>query len=263
MRELVLTTTTSAYDSGLLIHLSQKFEARYNYHVNVISVGSGLALELAKQGKSDVVLVHDSRNEQQFIDEGFGVNRRLVMHNDFILVGPLEDPANISDCVTITEAFQKLAEAKVIFISRDDASGTATREKLIWEAAKIDRTTINIQSTKSGMAESLIIASSKGGYLLTDRATYLAKKPELKLKVIFEGDELLLNVYHVIQVSPDKFPHVNAEGARTFINFLLGEGQEIIANFMENKQENPPFIPDGGRDVNEVIKTQEQLAFIY
>lgn len=185
------------------------------------------------------------------------------MHNDFILVGPSEDPANISDSITITEAFQKLAEAKVLFISRDDASGTHKREKLIWETSKIDINTINIQSTKSGMAKALTIASAKGGYLLTDRATYLAKKSELKLRVIFEDDELLLNVYHTIQVNPDKFPYINVEGAQAFINFLLGEGQEIIANFLENNQKNSLFIPDGGRDLNEVIKTQDQLAFIY
>lgn len=263
MRELVLTTTTSAYDSGLLNHLLPRFEARFNYHVNVISVGSGLAIELAKQGKSDVLLVHDPQSEQQFINEGLGVNRRLVMHNDFILVGPPEDSAHISDCVTIVEAFRKLAKAKALFISRDDASGTDKREKLIWDSANIDRNTVNIQSTTGGMAKALTMASSKGGYLLTDRATYLAKKPELKQRVIFEGDELLLNIYHVIQVNPEKIPDINVEGAIAFINFLLGEGQDIIANFMENKQENSPFIPDGGRDLNEILKTQDQLAFIY
>lgn len=263
MNELVLTTTTSVHDSGLLSQLLPRFEAKCNYHVKVFSVGSGSAIELAKQGKSDVILVHDPQSEQKFVDEGFGVNRRLVMHNDFILVGPPEDPAKISDCITITEAFQKIAQAKALFISRDDSSGTDKREKLIWVTAKVDRNTINIQYTKSGMAKALIIASSKGGYILTDRATYLAKKPELNLRVIFEDDELLLNVYHVIQVNPDKFSSINFKGAQVFTDFLLGEGQEIIANFFENKQKNFLFVPDGGRDLNDVITTQNQQAFIY
>lgn len=113
------------------------------------------------------------------------------------------------------------------------------------------------------MAKTLTIASAKGGYVLTDRATYMAKKPELYLRAIFEGDDLLLNVYHVIQVNPAKFPHINVEGAQAFSKFLLGEGQEIMANFLEDKQENSLFIPDGGRNLNEVVKTQDQLAFIY
>ena len=259
MQELILTTTTSAYDSGLLNHLLISFEAQYNYKVNVNSVGSGKAIELAKQGNCDVILVHDPQSEQNFINEGLGINRQLVMHNDFILVGPPDDPANIRACDTITEAFQKLAKEQTLFISRDDASGTDKREKLIWNKSKI-ATSNNILRTKSGMAETLAITSAREGYVLTDRATYLSKKRELRLQVLFEGDDLLLNVYHAIQVNPERFPSVNAKGAHDFINFLLGEGQSIIANFLGEEYNNSPFIPDGGRNLNEVINSQVQLG---
>lgn len=263
MQELMLTTTTSVYDSGLLAQLVRKFEGNWNYQVNVISVGSGLALDLARQGRSDVLIVHDPQSEQQFMAEGFGINRQLVMHNDFVLAGPLDDPAKISDCLTVTEAFQKLAATKTLFISRDDASGTDKREKLLWNMAQVDKNTVNSQATKSGMAKALTIASAKNGYVLTDRATYLAKKPELNLRLVLEGDDLLLNVYHVIQVNPQKFPHVNVQGAQAFTDFLLGEGQRIIDGFLENRPDSVLFVPAGGRNLDEVRQTQNQQAYIY
>lgn len=255
MKELKLATTTSAQDSGLLGQLLPKFEAESGYKVKVHAVGSGIAMEMARKGNTDVLLVHDPNAEQKLIDEGFGTNRKLVMHNDFILVGPSEDPAKIKGLQSIMEAFKKVAENKSIFVTRNDASGTDKREKSIWQKANIDPHQANYQETKSGMAETLAVASNKKGYVLTDRATFLSKKHDLNLEVMVEGDDLLLNMYHVIQVNPGKFPNLNAEGAKAFADFLVGRNaQDIIGNFMKDRYGHPLFVPDAGKTIQYVMQ---------
>lgn len=255
MKEITLATTTSAQDSGLLGQLLPKFEAGGGYRVTVHAVGSGLAMEMARKGKADVLLVHDPDGERKLLDEGIGTNRKLVMHNDFILVGPGHDPAKIKALPSVTEAFKKIAETKSRFVSRNDASGTDQREKMIWQKANIDPRTANLQETKSGMAETLAVASEKEGYVLTDRATFLSKKHDLKLDIVVEGDDLLLNMYHVIQVNPGKFPHLDAEGAQAFADFLVSRNaQEIIGNFMKERYGRSLFVPDAGKTMEEITQ---------
>ena len=255
MKEVVLATTTSAQDSGLLDHLLPKFETETGYKIIVHAVGSGLAMDMARQGKTDVLLVHDPDAEQKLMSEGIGIDRKLVMHNDFILVGPADDPTKIKGIDSIIKAFNSLVETKSLFITRNDASGTDKREKSIWQKAKIDFSTVNYQETKSGMAETLAIASAKKGYLLTDRATFLSKKHELNLDVMVEGDDLLLNMYHIIQVSQTKFPNLNVEGAKMFTEFLVGNtAQRIIGEFMKDRFGYSVFVPDAGKTIEELTK---------
>lgn len=254
MKELKLATTTSAQDSGLLARLLPKFETESGYRVRVRAVGSGQAMDMARQGQADVLLVHDPESEKKLMAEGIGTNRKLVMHNDFILVGPGGDPAGVRGGQSIADAFRKITAARSPFVSRGDASGTDKREKGIWMKVNIDPRSLNYQETKSGMAETLAIASGKKGYVLTDRATFLAQKHGLDLEIMVEGDDLLLNMYHVIQVSPGKFAGVNAEGARLFADFLVGsEAQNIIGGFMKDTFGHSLFVPDGGRTEGEVM----------
>lgn len=255
MKEITLATTTSAQDSGLLGQLLPRFETESGYKVKVHAVGSGLAMDMARKGKADVLLVHDPDAEKKLIDEGIGTNRKLVMHNDFILVGPGNDPAKIKGTNSIIEAFKKIAETQSVLVTRNDASGTDKREKSIWQKVNVDSHQANYQETKSGMAETLAIASNKKGYVLTDRATFLSKKHELNLEVMAEGDDLLLNMYHVIQVNPGKFPNLNTEGAKAFADFLVGpSAQEIIGNFMKDRYGHPLFVPDAGRTMDDVMQ---------
>lgn len=255
MKELTLATTTSAQDSGLLGQLLPKFEGENGYKVKVHAVGSGIAMDMARKGKADVLLVHDPDAEKKLVDEGIGTNRKLVMHNDFILVGPGSDPARIKGTHSIIDAFKKITDTKGIFVSRNDASGTDKREKAIWQKANIDYHKANYQETKSGMAETLAVASNKKGYVLTDRATFLSKKHDLNLEVMVEGDDLLLNMYHVIQVNPGKFPNLNVEGAKLFSDFLIGRSaQDIIGSFMKDRYGHSLFVPDAGRTMDDVMQ---------
>lgn len=263
MKEITLATTTSARDSGLLGHLLPKFEAEYGFKVKIHAVGSGMAMDMARRGQADVLLVHDPAGEQQLLNEGIGVNRKLVMHNDFILVGPGTDPAKIKGLDSIIEAFSKIVQTKSIFVSRGDASGTDKREKLIWQKAGLDPHTTTYQEVKGGMAETLAVASGKQGYVLTDRATFLAQKHDLNLELMVENDDLLLNMYHVIQVNPDKFAHVNNEGAQKFAGFLVGTtAQNIIGNFLKDRFGQPLFMPDAGKTADDIIKGNFKQAIV-
>lgn len=246
--DVILATTTSTQDSGILDYLIPIFEESTAYKVKPIAVGSGQALQMGKEGNADVLLVHAPSAEKEFMDEGFGLERYLVMHNDFVLAGPPEDPAGISGEKDVIEALKKIAHSQSLFISRGDESGTHKKELEIWKLAGVTPQGKWYEESGQGMGATLRIASQKKAYTLTDRATYLANKPQLDLIVLLEGDRSLLNIYHVIIVNPDKVPKVNLAGARAFAEFLISPGiQELIGQFGVDKYGEPLFIPDADK----------------
>jgi tungstate transport system substrate-binding protein len=255
-KTIILATTTSTQDSGLLDVLIPVFEINTGYFVKTIAVGSGQAMAMGQKGEADVLLVHSPAAEKKFVAEGFGVNRRLVMHNDFIIVGPPEDPAKIKGIKSSSEAFKKIASAKVLFLSRGDNSGTHVKEKDIWKAAGINPEGEKwYQQTGLGMGQTLNVASEKKGYTLADRATYLALKKNLGLDILVEGDAILLNIYHVIEVNPAKWSKINVAGARAFADFMVSkETQDIIKTFGVEKFGSPLFFPDAGKKEEEMGK---------
>src|SRR4030067_3732086 len=230
-KTIILATTTSTQDSGLLDVLLPIFEKKTGYFVKTIAVGSGQAMAMGQKGEADVLLVHAPEAEKKFISEGYGINRRLIMHNDYIIVGPSEDPAKMKGIKSSLEAFKKIASGKALFLSRGDNSGTHSKEKAIWKAAGINPEGEKwYQQTGLGMGQTLNVAAEKKGYTLADRGTWLALKKILGLDILMEGDPLLLNVYHVIQVNPARWPKVNADGGEAFSDFMVSrEVQRIIA----------------------------------
>jgi len=249
---VLLATTTSTQDSGLLDVLVPAFEKQTGYAVKTISVGSGQAIALGRRGEADVLLVHSPADEEQLVADGFGVNRRIVMHNDFILLGPPADPAKVRGSGSPEEAMRRIAAAGTLFVSRGDSSGTHAREKALWKAAGIaPEGKPWYQQTGLGMGDTLNVAAEKAGYTLADRGTWLARKKAraLALDVALEGAPLLLNVYHVIQVNPGKWPKVNAAGAKAFADFLVAPStQEIIRSFGVTALGEPLFFPDAASD---------------
>jgi tungstate transport system substrate-binding protein len=247
---LILATTTSTQDSGLLDVLVPLFEQQTGFTVQTVAVGSGQAMEMGQQGNADVLLVHSPSAEKTFMSAGWGKDRALVMHNDFIIVGPADDPARIKE-LSATDAFKAIAAAEAAFIARADKSGTSTKELGIWKKAEIDPATAKPAwyiETGQGMGPSLTIASEKAGYTLTDRATFLANKANVQLEILVEGDNSLLNVYHVISVNPEKWPKVNYEGALAFLKFMTqASTQEEIGKFGVEKYGQQLFIPDADK----------------
>jgi tungstate transport system substrate-binding protein len=243
--DLILATTTSTQDSGLLDEMIPVFEKDTGYKVKTVAVGSGAALQMGQEGNADVLLVHSPSAEKTFMDGGFGIDRRLVMHNDFIIVGPAADPAAIKGTATAVEAFTKIANAQSPFISRGDKSGTNTMELNLWKKASITPEGEWYVESGQGMGATLTIASEKGAYTLTDRATFLANKATYSLEILVEGDNALLNVYHVISVNPEKWPKVNKDGAKAFADFFTSKkGQDMIAKFGVEKYGQTLFTPD-------------------
>ena len=239
-QQLILSTTTSTFDTGLLDYMTPVFEKKYNVQVKILSKGTGESIEIAKRGDADVVLVHARELEEPFVNEGYGVHRVGVMYNDFIIIGPRNDPAEIRGSTNASLAFQKIANmgAKVaaVFISRADKSGTNTKELSIW--AKIgtkpsNRTFSGYLEAGAGMGTVLRMANEKKAYTLTDRATWLAFKDQLtNLDVLAEKDPDLLNPYAVIPVNPQKYPQRNYRMALAFAKFLISEeGQRLIADY--------------------------------
>jgi tungstate transport system substrate-binding protein len=255
-KTIILATTTSTQDSGLLDDLLPIFEKETGYFVKTIAVGSGQAMAMGQKGEADVLLVHSPEAEKKFMAEGYGINRSLVMHNDFIIVGPPEDPATIKGIKSSSEAFRKMASAKALFLSRGDNSGTHAKEKAIWETTGINPEGGKwYQETGLGMGQTLNVAAEKKGYTLTDRGTYLALKKNLGLDILVEGDAILLNIYHVIEVNPAKWPRVNNAGAKAFADFMVSkETQEIIKTFGVEKFGSPLFFPDAGKKEEELGK---------
>jgi tungstate transport system substrate-binding protein len=248
-KNIILATTTSTQDSGLLDILIPLFEKKTGYFVKTIAVGSGQAMAMGQKGEADVLLVHSQEAEKKFMADNNGVNRRLVMHNDFIIVGPAADPATTKMSGSSIEAFKKIALSRSLFMSRGDNSGTNAKEKSIWKAAGIQPEGQKwYQQTGLGMGQTLSVAAEKKAYTLADRGTYLALKKNLGLDILNEGDALLLNVYSVIEVNPVKFQKINAAGAKAFADFVLSKDtQKIIGKFGLDKFGSPLFFPDAGK----------------
>jgi tungstate transport system substrate-binding protein len=248
-KDLILATTTSTQDSGLLDVLVPLFERQSGYFVKTIAVGSGQAMAMGRRGEADVLLVHSPEAERKFIAEAYGLRRRLVMHNDFIVVGPPQDPAALKVARSAPEAFRRLARGTHLFVSRGDNSGTHAQEMKVWQAAGVNPEGQKwYQQTGLGMGQTLSVAAEKKGYALSDRGTFLALRKNLGLAILCEGDAVLLNVYHVIEVNPAKFPKVNAPGAKAFADFLVSkEAQALLATFGIAKFGSPLFCPDAGK----------------
>jgi tungstate transport system substrate-binding protein len=255
-KNVILATTTSTQDSGLLDVLLPIFEKKTGYFVKTIAVGSGQSMAMGERGEADVLLVHSPEAEKKFMAEGYGINRRLVMHNDYIIVGPSTDPAKIKGLKSSTESFKKIASAKALFLSRGDNSGTNSKEKAIWKAAGINPEREKwYQQTGLGMGQTLNVTGEKKGYTLADRGTYLAMKKNLRLDILVEGDAILLNIYHVIEINPAKWPKINVAGGKAFADFMVSkETQDIIKTFGIDKFGSPLFFPDVGKKEEELGK---------
>jgi tungstate transport system substrate-binding protein len=255
-KNIILATTTSTQDSGLLDVLIPVFEKKTGYFVKTIAVGSGQAMAMGQKGEADVLLVHSPDAEKKFMAEGYGVNRRLVMHNDFIVVGPKADPAKIKGLKSSVDAFKKIAGVQALFISRGDNSGTHAKEKALWKAAGVNPEEQKwYQQTGLGMGQTSNVASEKKAYTLADRGTFLALNKRLGLDILTEGDALLLNIYHVIEVNPEKWRKVNAAGAKAFVDFMVAaETQAIIKSFGVEKFGSPLFFADAGKKVEDLGK---------
>jgi tungstate transport system substrate-binding protein len=247
---LILATTTSTQDSGLLDVLIPLFEQETGYQVKTVAVGSGQAMQMGQEGNADVLLVHSPAAEKTFMDDGWGKDRALIMHNDFIVVGPADDPAKIKG-MGPADAFGAVAKAEAPFVARADKSGTSTKELGIWAKTDVDPATTKPAwyiETGQGMGPSLTIASEKGAYTLTDRATYLANKDKLQLAILVEGNKTLLNVYHLITVNTEKWPKVNYDGAIAFLKFMTQPStQEVIGKFGVEKFGQSLFFPDADK----------------
>jgi tungstate transport system substrate-binding protein len=240
---LRMSTTTSTEDSGLLTHLLPPFERANDVKVDVIAKGTGMALKLGEDGNVDVVFVHARPAEDKFVADGYGVDRRDVMYNDFIIVGPKDDPAGLKQAKDAAQAFKLLGEGKADFISRGDDSGTHKMEKELWKAAGITPQGKWYIEAGQGMGPVLQMAFEKKGYALADRGTFISQEGKLDLAIVFEGDKALFNPYGVIAVNPKKHPSANYELAEKFINYVTGpEGQKVIGDYKINGKQL--FFPD-------------------
>lgn len=247
--DLILATTTSTQDSGLLDVLVPAFEQATGYTVKTVAVGSGEAMKMGQECNADVLLVHSPAAEKTFMDNNYGSDRRLVMHNDFIIVGPASDPAMIKGAATAVDAFTKIANSQSPFISRGDNSGTNAKELAIWKLANITPEGSWYNESGQGMGATLTIASEQGTYTLTDRATFLANQANLQLENLVQGDASLLNIYHVIEVNPANCPKVNNSGAIAFADYVVSpEAQTLIGNFGVDKYGQALFTSDAGKD---------------
>ncbi len=247
---ITLATTTSTRDSGLMDELLPVFQERTGIQVKMVTVGTGQALEIGRRGDADVLLTHAPDAEKQFVDEGFATGRTFVMYNDFVLVGPADDPGQVELAHTIKEAFQKIATSESLFASRHDQSGTHLKEQAIWRSTEIAAEEIAgdwYLKVGAGMGQTLRVAFEKEAYTLTDRSTFLAHKDELKLQILSEGDSILRNDYSVMLIDSQKHAHVNHAAAKQFADFLLSEEcQNLIASFGVDKHGQPLFFPAGG-----------------
>lgn len=252
-QEIIFATTTSVQDAGLLDVIIPIFEKERGYRVKPIAVGTGQALAMAARGEADVVLAHAPDAEKKYVADGSLIRRRLVMHNTFLLAGPASDPAHVKGTRTAVDALKKIAAAKATFVSRGDDSGTHKLEMKLWQHAGITPEGAWYLQSGQGMGSTLRIAGEKHGYVITDRATYLAFQRITGLAVILEEDPVFLNLYHVMEVNPEKFPQVNAEGGKALADFLVSDTvQDILKTFGKERFGEPLFYPDAG-------KTEEAL----
>ena len=247
-RDVILATTTSTYDTGLLDSLMPRFEKECGCRVKTVAVGSGAALALAGRGEADLVLAHAPALELKYVSEGKLTNRRLVMSNDFVVVGPASDPDGLTSASTTAEAFRRLAEGKAPFLSRGDSSGTNMLELTQWRSAALTPSGGWYLQSGQGMGATLQIASEKGAYTLTDRGTYLALRRTLDLAILFEGAAELLNIYHVLEADSASHPRVNVAGGRALAAFFLRRDvQDFIRTFGVATFGQPLFVPRAGQ----------------
>jgi tungstate transport system substrate-binding protein len=240
---LIMATTTSTENSGLLDELIPPFEEKFDVRVDVVAVGTGAAIELGVNGDADIIFVHAREAEAEFIDAGYGVNRRDVMYNDFVILGPPSDPAGIEDTESAVEAFQKIADYGAEFVSRGDDSGTHKKEIFLWKNAEIKLEDSWYIESGQGMGASINMADEREAYILADRGTYLAYSGEIDLKILSSGDPDLFNPYGIIPVNPAYHSHVNYQMAMAFVGYLTSqEGQKIINNY--SRQGEQLFYPD-------------------
>jgi len=241
--DLILATTTSARDSGLYDVILPAFQKATGINVGVVAVGTGKALTLGENGDADLLLVHDPEREKEFVEKGFGIHHTVVMHNFFIVLGPPDDPADISKAKTAAEAFARIAKSGALFVSRGDDSGTNAKELSIWKAIGAKPAPDSYRETGQGMGPTIKIADELSAYTLSDKATFLTYRSKLRLRILFEKDKLLLNPYSVMAVNPERHPHVKYAVAMRFIEWLTSlEGQRIIAGYRADGEQL--FWPD-------------------
>lgn len=254
-KELILGMTTSIEDSGLLDVIVPAFEKKSGYKVKPVSVGTGQALALARKGEVDALLVNSPKAEQKEAADGAVINRKLVMHNDFVIVGASADKAQIKGKKDVLETLSLIAKNQAPFVSRGDDSGTDKLDKSLWKQANITPAAPWYIQAGAGMTKTLEIGNEKQAYVLTDRASYIFDKKNLSLEVLVEGDPKLLNLYHVMEVNPEKFPKTNTQGAKDFSNFLLSdEGQALIREHGKKEFGKALFNADAG-------KTEKEYGF--
>jgi tungstate transport system substrate-binding protein len=250
---VILSTTTSTQDSGLLDVLVPMFEKQSGYTVKTVSVGTGQALALAAKGDADVALVHAPSLEKKYVADGKLLNRRLVMYNDFVIIGPKDDPARVRLCRSAVEALQAIAGSKAAFVSRGDNSGTHNLEKSLWKSAGIEPKGGWYIESGQGMGATLGIANERNAYTVTDRGTYLALAKRVSLPILVEGDRALLNIYSVLEVNPANGPRINAAGGKAFADFMIApQTQSVIRNFGVEKFGQPLFVPVAGKKEDEL-----------
>jgi tungstate transport system substrate-binding protein len=253
-RDVILATTTSTQDSGLLDVLVPLFQKQSGSRVKTIAVGTGQALAMGARGDADVVLAHAPPLEKKYLAEGALVHRRMVMFNDYVVVGPPADPAKIRGTRSVAEALRRIAETKAPFVSRGDKSGTHLLELSLWEKAGVQPAGGWYIQVGQGMGAALNVASEKGAYTLTDRGTFLALQKRLSLQIVFERARPLLNIYHVMEVNPARFPRINHAGGKAFADFVVSaDAQRVVETFGVEKFGQPLFFPAAG-------KSEEQLG---
>jgi tungstate transport system substrate-binding protein len=237
-RRLVLATTTSTENSGLLAELLPPFEEANNVTVSVIAVGTGQALQIGRSGDADVLMVHAPALEEEFVADGYGIERVYFMYNDFVVLGPPDDPAGVRNASSVEDAFGRIAENEAVFISRGDNSGTHVKEQAIWAETGVDPTAASggwYREVGQGMGAVITLANDQEAYTLSDRGTYLSYVSEIDLEVVNEGDEMLFNPYGAIVVDPERHPHVQADLAQALVDYIVSaEGQQAIADYRVN-----------------------------
>jgi len=256
-QEIIFATTTSVQDTGLLDVIVPIFEKESEYRVKAVAVGTGQALAMAGRGEADVILAHAPDAEKQYVADGALMNRRLVMHNTFLLAGPSTDPAQVKGTTKAVEALKKIAEAKATFVSRGDDSGTHKLEKKLWEQVKLKPAGEWYLESGQGMGRTLSIAGEKQAYTIADRATFLSFQKTTGLTAVLEGDPVFLNIYHVMEVNPTKFPQANTKGGKAFADFLLSTTvQNQLKTFGVEKFGEPLFHPDAGKTEETLLAQQ-------